>query len=93
MENRKSKDVNSSRMMDSTETIVPLAFCQKRLAGFTRRRGSKFAPNHDADYEESGSTEFACIAECFNCIHLGVDHTILTTAATQSAGHTVLPNG
>jgi len=82
-----------SRMMDSTETIVPLAFCQERLTGFTRRRWSQFATNHNADYEESGATEFARIAQCFNRVDLGMDHAILTAAAAQSAGHAILPNG
>jgi len=82
-----------SRMMDSTETIVPLAFCQKRLAGFTWRGWSQFPPNHDADYKEGGAAEFARIAQSFNGVDLGMNHAILTTAATQATGYTILPNG
>ncbi len=79
--------------MDRTETIIPLAFCQERLAGFTRRRWAQFTAYHDADYKEGGAAEFARIAQSFNGVDLGMDHAILTTAATQAAGHSILPNG
>jgi hypothetical protein len=80
-------------MMDSPKAVVPLAFCQKRLAGFTRRRWSQFAANHNADYKECGSAKFARIPQSFNGIDLRMNHAILTTAATQAAGHAILPNG
>ena len=49
--------------------------------------------NHDADNKEGGSPELACVAQCFNRVDLCMDHTILTTAPAQTAGHTILPNG
>ena len=79
--------------MDRAKAIIPLAFCQKRLAGFTRRRRSQFPSNHDADYKEGGTAEFARIAQCFNGVDLGMDHAILTPAATQATGDTILPDG
>ena len=79
--------------MDSAETIVPLAFCQERLTSFTRRGWSQFAANHDTDYEESSAAKFACVTQCFNRIHLRMDHAILTAASAQTTGYAILPNG
>ena len=80
-------------MLDGSQAIIPLAFCQKRLASFTRRRWAQFAANHDTDYEESSAAKFACVTQCFNRIHLRMDHAILTAASAQTTGYAILPNG